>query len=290
MLNLMATDQVTVVFTALHGALLDETMRSFECAAEALDLLRSEGIPLVLCSSRTRPELELFQQDLRVRAPFLCEDGGALFIPRKYFPFDVAEAAAVGGYHVIEFSVPYTELVEILRQGAEREQVPVVCFQDLSVDEVAAEYRISLLEARLAKLRDYSEPFRILAPDPAARTRLFHRLQRAGLRCTPHGRFYHLNGNRDERQPFRKLKALYRKASGPIRTIGLGAQLADLAFLRESDFPVVLPGESEEETARLLSELPDACLAGKAGPRGWNEAVLELTGRRSAHAVRQLEG
>ncbi len=285
----MSADQVTLVFSALHGTLLDPTTHSFERAAEAVDLLRSEGIPLVLCSSRTRPELELFQQDLQVRAPFFCEDGGALFIPRKYFPFDVAEAAAVGGYQVIEFSVPYPELVTMLRQAAQREEVAVVCFHDLSVDQVAAEYNISLLEARLAKLRDYSEPFRILTPDPAARTRLFHRLQRVGLHCTPHGHFYHLNGNRDERHPFRKLKSLYKKAWGSVRAIGLGASLADLAFLRESDVAVVLPSDSQEETARLLSEVPAARLAETGGPGGWNDAVVDLIGRRTAQAARHVE-
>ena len=287
----MNTDQRTVVFTAVEDAVLDRATRSFERAAEALDLLRGEGIPLILCSSRTRAELELFQQDLRIRAPFVCEDGGAIFIPRKYFSFPLSEAVAVGGYQVIELSAPYAELAEALRQAARREQVPVVGFDELSVDAVATEHKISLLEARLAKLRDYSEPFRILDPDPAARTRLFHRLQRGGFRCTPHGRFYHLTGNKDERQPFRKLKSLYRKAWGELRTVGIGVRLAHLAFLREADFPVVLPAGCQEETARLLGELPAARLAGKAGPPGWNEVIVELAGRRTLQAVaRSLEG
>jgi mannosyl-3-phosphoglycerate phosphatase len=116
-------------------------------------------------------------------------------------------------------------------------------------------------------------------------------LQRAGFRCTPHGRFYHLTGNKDERQPFRKLKSLYRKAWGELRTVGVGVRLAHLAFLREADLPIVLPGGGQEETARLLGELPAARLAGRAGPPGWNEVIVELVGHRTLQAAgRSLEG
>ena len=83
----MKPDGGLVVFTDLDGTLLDHETYSYGPAQEALDLLERKRIPLILCSSKTRAEIELIQLDLRLRHPFISENGGAIFMPRAYFPF-----------------------------------------------------------------------------------------------------------------------------------------------------------------------------------------------------------
>ena len=80
-------DARLVVFTDLDGALLDYETYSFSAASEALELLRRHEIPVVLCSSKTHAEIEHIQLDLRLRHPFISENGGAIFLPRGYFLF-----------------------------------------------------------------------------------------------------------------------------------------------------------------------------------------------------------
>ena len=77
----MNNEKRLVVFTDLDGCLLDHDSYSFAPAAEALAVLAAQGIPLVLCSSKTRAEIEMLQQDLGVAHPFVSENGGALFLP-----------------------------------------------------------------------------------------------------------------------------------------------------------------------------------------------------------------
>ena len=66
-----------VVFTDLDGTLLEHSTYSFAEAEEALDLLRSQDIPLVICTSKTRSEVEFWRRLLGNEHPFIVENGGA---------------------------------------------------------------------------------------------------------------------------------------------------------------------------------------------------------------------
>ena len=80
----------TVVFSDLDGTLLDESSYSFKDALPAVRLLQLRAIPLVLCSSKTRAEIEPCRLSLHNRHPFISENGGGIFIPPGYFsaPFE----------------------------------------------------------------------------------------------------------------------------------------------------------------------------------------------------------
>ena len=65
----------TIVITDLDGTLLDDAY-SFEAARPALDLLREKKVPIVVCSSKTRSEIELYREKIGLRGPFIVENGG----------------------------------------------------------------------------------------------------------------------------------------------------------------------------------------------------------------------
>jgi mannosyl-3-phosphoglycerate phosphatase len=115
-LSLMKPDAGMVVFTDLDGTLLDHETYSYSPALEALDLLERQRIPLILCSSKTRAEIELIQGNLRLRHPFISENGGGVFMPRGYFPFTPEGTRDIEGYKVLESGIPYWQLVETLHR------------------------------------------------------------------------------------------------------------------------------------------------------------------------------
>jgi len=269
-----------VVFTDLDGTLLDHDTYSYTPAVEALDLLARKGIPLVLCSSKTRAEIELIQVDLRLRHPFISENGGAVFMPRGYFPFAIEGTRDIEGYVAIEFGAPYWKLIEVLHRVSTELGVKVVGFSDMSVEEVAQDCKLSLAEARLAKLREYDEPFRILGSSPALRSRLLDALHEAGLRCTRGGRYYHVTEVADKGLAIRRLRSLYEQAWGNVLAIGLGDSPNDLSLLQEVDIPVVVRNPAGSDATRLLRKVPTARLTNVPGPSGWNEAILEVVGRK----------
>src|SRR5262245_55977710 len=146
-----------VVFSDVDGVLLHPSPGSVARAGAALERLADESVSVVLCSLKTRAELEVLQQQLGLRQPFIAEAGAAVFAPRAYFPQWPQPAKSVAGYDVIEFGRPHDEIVRKLGQAAARARVKIAPVSEMSVDEVAGCCGLTAFEARLMKLRDYVE-------------------------------------------------------------------------------------------------------------------------------------
>jgi predicted mannosyl-3-phosphoglycerate phosphatase (HAD superfamily) len=210
--------------------------------AAVLERLAGDRIMLVLCSHRTRAEVESVRQTLGVFHPFICENGAAVFVPGRYFGSDPENTRVVGGYHAIEFGSPYAHVVETLRRVADRVNLAVTGFNDMSVEQVARECGISLLEARLAKLREYAEPFRLVSPNPVAERRLLKALGGAGLTCSPCGGFHHAGTVPGVASAVSVLTTLYRMAFGSIVTAVAGNEgwSREIAGSVDARFPGVV--------------------------------------------------
>jgi len=68
-----------IVFTDLDGTLLHPKTYSFDAAMPALKLIKEKDIPLILCSSKTRAEIEVYRKKLDNQHPFVSENGGGIF-------------------------------------------------------------------------------------------------------------------------------------------------------------------------------------------------------------------
>ena len=75
-----------LVVTDLDGTLLDHFNYSFDKAREALSRLAELGIPLIPNTSKTSAELRQLRQELETDAPFIVENGSAIFLPRNKLP------------------------------------------------------------------------------------------------------------------------------------------------------------------------------------------------------------
>lgn len=236
--------------------------------AAVLETLAMRRIMLVLCSRRTRAEVESIRQDLGVFHPFVCENGAAAFVPERYFGSDLENARKVGGYQAIEFGSPYEQVVETLRRVADRLSLGVQGFRDMSVDQVSREHGLSMLQARLAKLREYSEPFRLLSANPVAEYRLLKALSAAGLTCVTLGPFHHAGTVPGAVQAAAVLTTLYRIAFGAIVTavVGDGLPATDIAPRVDSRLDVRNGGPVDwlDAIVQSIDNIRDARLSGPA--------------------------
>jgi mannosyl-3-phosphoglycerate phosphatase len=264
-------ETVLVVFSDLDGTLLDPARYDFNPARPALEALRQTGVPFVLVSSKTRAEMEHWRRRLGNRDPFVVENGGAIYVPQGYFPFALPGAVRREGYDVIELGKPYAELVKALDEAAAETETPVLGFYRMTVGQIRRRTALPLTLARLAKQREYDEPFEIRGtarPEP-----LLAALERRGLRWTRGGRFYHVLGDNDKAGAVDMLIGLYRRVQANLRVAGLGDARNDVSFLRlmNEAFVVLSPAAREIQDA-----VPGARITSAPGPRGWNEAVLSL--------------
>jgi len=260
-----------VVVTDLDGTLLDHGTYSWDCARPALDRLHAENIPCIFATSKTRAEVEHLRREMGNTHPFIVENGGALVVPQDYFPAALPNGTVRGGAITIEWGTAYAILVEALRRAAERTGYKVRGFSEMSVAEVARVCNLSQEQARLAKMREYDEPFVVLARTRAGSLRAA--IEAQGFCWTSGGRLHHITGENDKGRAVRTLMELYRQAYGDVVSIGLGDSLNDMPLLENVTFPVVMPSRHAAEVRR---QVPRAALADRHGPEGWNRAVLSL--------------
>ena len=261
-----------VVFSSVDSVLGDtgrEVVRGRD-----LRRLAEAGVALVLCSSHTRAQLEWVRQELGIVHPFVSENGGAVYIPEGCFGFEVPNAREVAGYRAVEFGRPYADVVHDLRETADRLQIGITGFSDMSVEEVAAECRLSMLQARLAKLREYTEPFRLHDADPRARGRLMKGLHAANLTAVnPGGVFDCVGAPVDAELGVNLLVMLYRRAFPGIATVGLGSSLRDVPLMQRADRAFIVDAEDDQLIRRLLGRVPHARVMSRPGLAGWLQAI-----------------
>jgi len=262
-----------VIFTDLDGTLLDHDRYSWQEAQPALARLKTVGTPWVLCSSKTRAEIERLRDDLGHHHPFIVENGGAILIPRDYFTAPLPPHTTIDRYERIELGAPYPLLRRTLNEIANAAGVPLRGYGDLTAEEVAAQTGLSLDDAARAKTREYDEPF-IMEGTPAERQRVLALIEAKGFRWTRGGRFHHLTGRHDKGRAVSILADLYRRHYGAIMTIALGDSYNDLPMLAAVDRPILVKrpdGCYDPDVALHGLEFADGI-----GPAGWNASVLLL--------------
>ena len=272
----MELESPYVVFTDLDGTLLDHDTYSHRDAKAALEALRARNVPLVFCTSKTRAEVERIRAELENHHPFIVENGGAVYIPQGYFPFPIPQAKAIGGYLVIEIGVPHARVMAALRRAARASGCRVASFHNASVRDVAARCRLTTETARLAKQREYDEPFEILTRSPAAISGLLEQIEAQGLSWVRGGRFYHVRGRHNKGQAAEVLVELFRRSRPQTITAGLGDSPNDISLPQVVDVPIIIPLRGARGLRSLSLPRAGLRVAEDFGPRGWNRAVLQL--------------
>ncbi len=262
----------TIVFTDLDGTLLDAETYSFEPALPALTLLKEKSIPLIICSSKTKKEIEYYRDKLENYDPFISENGGGIFIPTEYFKSQISDFKFEenGDYHVIRLGARYADLREAIKE-LRNEGFNVRGFGDMTAEELANIANMSIHEARMAKERDFDEPF-ILEGNQEELQKLFTAINSKGFNYTQ-GRFFHILGNSDKGKAVSIMIDMFKKKFGNVFTVAIGNSPNDVPMLERVEYPVIVkrPDGSYESI-----NIPGLIRADGIGPVGWKEAILYL--------------
>jgi len=267
-----------VIFTDLDGTLLDYRTYSFRKALPALRYIKQKGIPLIICTSKTRAETEVYQKKIKNRHPFISENGGAIFIPQKYYKKNLPGSKEKNSYLVKELGKPYQVLREKLIAVSIKFGVEARGFGDMTAKEIHKKYGLPLEQASLAKKREYDEPFYFLSqPEENILNRMKKEFFRDGLKFSPGGRLFHLTGDNDKGKAVKLLIKMYSKEWGKkVISIGIGDSLNDLPLLSSVNMPVVVKLHTGKYEQRVIGQLKEPLLTKGIGPEGWNEAVIQI--------------
>ncbi|MBI2900200.1 MAG: HAD-IIB family hydrolase [Planctomycetes bacterium] len=229
-----------IVITDLDGCLLDARTYSWEAHRETLADLKRRAVPVVFCTSKTRAETEALRREMGNDDPFIVESGGAVVLRDR----------------TIVLGTPYPEVLFAFDQL--KAATGARGFSDMTPEEIAADCGLTIERVRLAKQREYDEPFRC-AVDPTAQAVAL------GFRCSKGGRYWHLHGDTDKGKAVRALL----RAAGGGPTVGIGDSMLDLHLLEATDVRCAIARPDGTHDEVLEANFPDLRRFSN-----WSEAIL----------------
>ena len=260
-----------VIFSDLDGTLLDHNTYSFKAAKEALELIESKELPLVLCTSKTQREIEYYRDQLDNKDPFISENGGAIFIPEDYFSVEFNYDKKKDGYKVIEIGTTREDLIICLKSIANESGVDIKGFSQMNLGEIVQLTGLQENMAKLAMQRDYGEPFIVNDENSAT---IANKIRLKGYEHTRGGRFHHILSGNDKGKAVKILTNIYKSKFSHIKTIGIGDSLNDLPMLQAVDIPILVQKPNGDYDKGI--NLPNLTFAYGIGPSGWNSSILKL--------------
>ena len=268
----MNDDLKLLIFTDLNDTLLDKQY-NFSAAEEALSLIEKYQIPLIITTSKTRGQSELYRRKLKINDPLIVENGGAIhFPPGSFRPGRLPVGMEYdSGEYIWRLSKSADSLLPELSKASKTVGVKVETVFEMPVERIMEITGMTEEESRLAKERQHTIYF--LCPEK--RDELFKELRQLGLKPTWGSYFCHLGSTNSKGQAAHKLTALYRELGyyGLI-TAAFGDNMNDLTMLQTVSKPFIVerPGGGYATGVDI-----DGLKRVKGvGPAGWNKGVIEL--------------
>lgn len=249
-----------IIYSDLDGTLLDHDTYRFDAAQAALDQIKKSEIPLILCSSKTAPEIVALQQAIGLDQPFIAENGAGVYLMGEDNAWFCKEFA-ISREHV------NGRLNELRNLGFRFSG-----FNDWGPEGIAEATGLPLSDAILASRRDFSEPIRW--EDTEEQLNLFLKeLKTRGLTAAQGGRFLTIAGESDKGTAMQWLtETLTDREHATV--IALGDSPNDVSMLNAADIAIVIRSDRSDS---LHIQGPHTTIrTRKRGPAGWADALLPV--------------
>lgn len=259
-----------LIFTDLDGTFLNHDDYSFEESFNARKLVLQKNIPLIFNTSKTKIEVELLQNEVGIKEPFIIENGAAIFFPKDYKNFDLSFLEELGNYYIYSLGITYKKILDFY--DSFKTQYKLTGFSDMSVEEICKYTDLPINKAKLSKRRGFTEPF--IIEDEKLIPKLEIEAKKFGIKITKGGRFYHLMGeNQDKGMAIKKAVEIFERVyAQKVYSIGLGDGQNDIAMFENVDLAIIIKNHKNEYVSYDGKNVQKSTFK---GAKGWNEMVIK---------------
>ncbi len=250
------------IVSDVDGTLMDH-FYDLTPAKETIAWLQRLGIPVILCTSKTKSEVKIIRNDLNLKDPYIVENGGAIY----------GEYSNGKEWEII-LGKSYTILEKILNNLSENINFKLRPLNTLNDDEATNLTGLEGESLKLMRDRHWSMPF--LNPPDIFDKDLKRLCQIYDVEIFRGNRMSHLlSKNSNKGIAIKKL--LNKNKNFNAQIIGLGDSPNDLPLLNNSKYKIVISGIKGPNQI-LLNQLKgtDVCISKKPHGYGWKEEVFKL--------------
>ena len=292
------------MFTDIDGTLVDINTAEYGKETDKLiRLIKERNIPLILTSAKTRLEQNKIREDLGISDPFIVENGGAIVIPKGYFP-DYAlrdikyplretqetenEARDVNHEIVVELGKPADYIRAKLSDIRKKYSINFRGVADISVEKLSNLALISRDQAKRMAQRNYGETILQIQSEDIAR--FIKYVQEDGMKVIHGGRFFDVTVGTDKGIAVRILKKLFKdKFHNNVTFFGIGDSTNDIPMLNLMDIPILVQrqdstwvDDGEIKMKNAVDSSRSSISSNKLikvegiGPNGWENAIHKI--------------
>lgn len=290
------------MFTDIDGTLVDINTAEYGKETDKLiRLIKERNIPLILTSAKTRLEQNKIREDLGLSDPFIVENGGAIVIPKGYFPdyalrdikYPLRETqetknGAIDVNHeiVVELGKPADYIRAKLSDIRKKYSINFRGVADISVEKLSNLALISRDQAKRMAQRNYGETILQIQSEDIAR--FIKYVQEDGMKVIHGGRFFDVTVGTDKGIAVGILKKLFKdKFHNNVTFFGIGDSTNDIPMLNLMDIPILVQrqdsswvddGEIKMKNAVDSNRISSNKLikVEGIGPNGWENAIHKI--------------
>lgn len=263
-----------IIFTDLDGTLLDHFDYSFSDALDVINRLKANNIPIIPNTSKTFAEMVEIQKEIGLNAPFIVENGAAVFIPIGHFATQPENTKIEGNYWIKEFCPDREHWLSLLKDGTDEFTDLFQGFSNLSLEELCNLTGLKPESATFALQRKYTEPL-LWHGDNKQKIAFIAHMESLGAHLLQGGRFLHVGGDSDKGNAMVWLAKEYEKQyNQKVQTIALGDSHNDIAMLQSADIAIQIKSPIHPFTA--LTKKDNCYKTTEFGPKGWAQTIDEI--------------
>ena len=250
------------IVSDVDGTLMDH-FYDLTPAKETITWLQRLGIPVILCTSKTKSEVKIIRDDLNLKDPYIVENGGAIY--GEY---------SDGKEWKIILGKSYKILEEILNNLSDNINFKLRPLNTLSDDEATNLTGLKGDSLDLMRDRHWSMPF--LNPPDTFDEDLKRLCEIYDVDIFRGNRMSHLLSKNSNKGI--AIKTLLNKNKNlNVQIIGLGDSPNDLPLLMNSNYKIIISG-IKGPNQLLLNQLKgnEVCISKKPHGYGWKEEVYKF--------------
>ena len=223
-----------LIFSDIDGTFMNHKSYSYSVLKKYIFLLK-DRCQLIFNSSKTFEEINELNKTLKIRSPFIVENGACIFFPKNYnqifFDKNFFKHSNYFGYKLTKKN-PQSLITDINHL---KKKYKFSFFSEISDFQLKKITNLNIQKLKKSRMRMFSNP--LFWEDEESKKEKFEKeIKSLGYEMSFGGRFLHLSDSYNKGIAVKEFLKILRLKKKVYKTISIGDSNNDLSMLEQTDY------------------------------------------------------